>query len=679
MWIEGNYRRNLMDMHIDDWNEEFLSKIDVDEYVDALKDAGIQAAMVKGRPHTGLAYYPTKVGRMHKGLKGFDFFGTMVKKCHENGIAVIAYFTQIFDNWAYENHPEWRLITADGKNMREYRGGDNFKTGRYGIVCPNNPGYRQYVKDCLTEMNTMYDFEGMFLDMTFFPETCYCPSCRERYLRETGKELPRIIDWEEPDWLEYVHQKDLWIADFAAFSTGCVKAVKPEVTVEHQFSRIACSWIDGSSEYLAEHVDYLGGDYYGGFLQQSFINKYYKNVSPNLPFIYHTSRCDPELKYHTTTKTQEELLLHVITALVHNGAFLLVDAINPDGSIVPEVYHDIMKGIYSKTSQYEKYITGKLDHDAAIWFATHAKYDPNETKIDVREKSFEPKYFLEGPLNAAKTLRENNIPFEVIGSKNIRDEKAGVMILSHVANIREEEMDDIEAYVKAGGNLLISGPIANPRLQKMLGVRVTGKTAHNFTYMSPTEAGAEMFAGFTRRTPLTIDMHQIEIEVEDDTDMTVLATLTLPYTMTDTYEFAAIHSNPPGIYTDRPCAILKKVGDSSIIWTAAPIEMARPYMSRQVFRRMVKLLAGEPTFTSNAPKFVEVLKWQKDGADYFAVINEQEESPIAPMYDITIDVKAPGKRAYLLPDGGELPTEEVDGMLRIHLPKLEVFHMLEVR
>lgn len=86
--------------------------------------------------------------------------------------------------------------------------------------------------------------------------------------------------------------------------------------------------------------------------------------------------------------------------------------------------------------------------------------------------------------------------------------------------------------------------------------------------------------------------------------------------------------------------------------------------SRQVFRRMVKLLAGEPTFTSNAPKFVEVLKWQKDGADYFAVINEQEESPIAPMYDITIDVKAPGKRAYLLPDGGELPTEEVDGMLR---------------
>lgn len=82
--------------------------------------------------------------------------------------------------------------------MREYRHGEDFKSGRYGIVCPNNPEYREYVKACLTEMNTMYDFEGMFLDMTFFPEVCYCASCRERYKKETGKELPRKIDWKDP-------------------------------------------------------------------------------------------------------------------------------------------------------------------------------------------------------------------------------------------------------------------------------------------------------------------------------------------------------------------------------------------------------------------------------------------------------------------------------------------------
>ena len=680
MWFENNYRRNLMDMHIDDSNPDFLTKINVDEYIDALKDANIQAAMVKGRPHTGLAYYPTKIGRMHKGLNGYDFFGDMVRKCHENSIAVIAYFSQIFDNYAYEAHPEWRLVTAEGKHMRDYRGGDNFKNGRYGIVCPNNPEYRQYVKDCLTEMNTLYDFEGMFLDMTFFPEVCYCDECRKKYRAATSKEIPTTVNWNDPDWLEFVEIRDKWIYEFAKLSTDCIKAVKPNVTVEHQFSRITGPWIDGSSEMLTETVDYSGGDYYGGMLQQSFINKYYKNVSPNLPFIYHTSRCDPELVYHTTTKTEEELLLHVIIALVHNGAFLLVDAINPDGSIVPEVYHDLMKKIYANTSRYEKYVSGKFYHDAAIWFPSHAKYDPNEPPCKVMDKIFWPGFYSAAPISCVRVCRENNIPFEVIGTKNIASETAKVLIISHAANIRDDEMDEIESYLKRGGNLIITGPVANDRLCRLLGIKVTGRTAHNFTYMSPTEEGMRFFKGFSKNSPMTVDMNQYEIEITDSSGLTVLATQTLPYTMTGTEKFAAIHSNPPGIYTDKPAAILKRVGNSQVIWTAAPIEMSRPYISRQVFAGMIDFLRGMPSFTSNAPKFAEIIEWSKDGVDYFAAINEQEESPIAPLSDIYIDVKKPDKKAYLLPEETELPTEIIGGdTLRIHLPKLEVFEMIMLK
>lgn len=63
-----------------------------------MKDAGVQAAMVKGKPHTGLCYYPTKVGWMHRGLKGYDFFGDMVKTCHENGI-IIKMYLQTFRSY----------------------------------------------------------------------------------------------------------------------------------------------------------------------------------------------------------------------------------------------------------------------------------------------------------------------------------------------------------------------------------------------------------------------------------------------------------------------------------------------------------------------------------------------------------------------------------------------------
>ena len=73
-------------MHIDDWNEEFLSKIDPEEIVKTIKESGAQMIVAKCRPHTGLANFPTRYGRHHRGLKGRDYVGEMVKLCHENGI-----------------------------------------------------------------------------------------------------------------------------------------------------------------------------------------------------------------------------------------------------------------------------------------------------------------------------------------------------------------------------------------------------------------------------------------------------------------------------------------------------------------------------------------------------------------------------------------------------------------
>ena len=186
MWIEGNYRRSFLDMHIDDWNEEFLSRVDPEGLVKLLKDAGMQQIVVKCRPHTGLAFYPTKTGRMHKGLQGRDYVGEMIQLCHSNGIAVMAYFSQIFDNWAYEKPPEWRMINGYGKTSREETVPDSdfmSRKGRYGIVCPNNEEYRQYVKECLTEITENYQFETIFLDMPF--------SRKYAIVRAAGKNILR--------------------------------------------------------------------------------------------------------------------------------------------------------------------------------------------------------------------------------------------------------------------------------------------------------------------------------------------------------------------------------------------------------------------------------------------------------------------------------------------------------
>jgi hypothetical protein len=398
--------------------------------------------------------------------------------------------------------------------------------------------------------------------------------------------------------------------------------------------------------------------------------------------VYHTSRCDPALEFHTTTKSRDELLLHVITALVHNGAFLLVDAINPDGTIVPEVYHGLMKSIYQETSPYEQYVNGQLLSDVNIWFATHSKFDPNETGISMMDKSFGPRYFMDAPVKLASILRECNIPFDVIGSKNLKDCRAKVLAVCHVSQILDEEMAELERFVLEGGTLYVSGPIGHPRLAELLGVEFAGvceqpQTVESFTYMEPTEAGKALFEGFSALAPLSVPMPQYRVQVRDDAETTVLATLTLPYTVPNTPEFAAIHSNPPGIHTDSPAVLERAVGRGRIFYAAAPIEMNRPYMSRQAVARIFDHLVGERRFYSDAPKMVETLGWEKDGALYIALLNEQEEPPIVPVHDITITVPGVYKKAVLLDTGEELSVTETDKGSSVFVKQVHVFRIIQ--
>lgn len=678
MWFEGNYRRIFLDMHIDDWNDEFMSNVDPKGLVELLKNAGAQQIVVKCRPHTGLAHYPTKIGRMHKGLRGRDYVGEMIELCHSSNIAVKAYFSQIFDNWAYENHPEWRMINGYGKTSREEADpASDFmsRKGRYGIVCPNNEEYRAYVKACLTEMTEMYDFETIFLDMPFFPEVCYCPSCRRKYFEQTGREMPRVIDWGDPAFREWQSIREEWMGDFAAFSTNVIKSIKPQVTIEHNLSMMADPWEYAHTDLVAEASDYVGGDLYGGFMQQTYMCKYYRNLSKALPFVFISSRCDPGLSYHTTTKTEEEFMLHTIIALAHNGAFSICDGANPDGTLCEEVYTGPVKNVFDESRHYEKYVSGDMLTNISVWFPSRSKCSWSDNGNPVTGEKCN-KSFMDTHINMGRILREENLPFDVIPSKKLKGLESDALVICDAAVIHDEEMEDIEEYVRGGGNIYLSGHVGHERLLELLEAEYQGLTEHNVTYMSSTEAGKEYFGEFAKKSPMNV---QSKMEILDfKGDYETLATLTLPYTMTGKCEFSSIHSNPPGIYTDRPVAVRKRVGEGQILWFAAPIENSRPYMSRRAVGRILKSLCKDLEFESNAPSFVEILGWKKDNKRYYAAINEQETSPVAPMFHIEIKIPGEISKATIAEKNTELKITREDGRTTIYLPELKLFSVIEI-
>ena len=72
---------------------------------------------------------------------------------------VIVYYSLIYNNWAYEKYPEWRMKDINGVCSCDMG-------SRYGLCCPNNMEYREFVYAQIEEFCSVYEFEGI-LDMTF--------------------------------------------------------------------------------------------------------------------------------------------------------------------------------------------------------------------------------------------------------------------------------------------------------------------------------------------------------------------------------------------------------------------------------------------------------------------------------------------------------------------------------
>jgi hypothetical protein len=675
-------------MHIEDWDPGFLSKLDPETYVANMKRANAQSAMIYANSHVGYCYWPTAAGEMHKGINGRDILGGITALCKKEGLDTVVYYSLIYNNWAYETHPDWRIINVDGLASRDPGAKNFFMKGRYGLCCPNNASYRAFVKTQIEELCSAYEFDGMFFDMTFWPAVCFCPSCRARYKKEVGGKIPEIIDWNSGDWPIFQKKREEWIAEFARTITGMVQQAKSGVTVEHTCATIHFPYLLGTTDGNFAANSYAGGDFYGGFLQQSFICKLYSSMSPSQPFEYMTSRCDPNLKDHTTLKSKDVMALHAFLALAHNGAFLAIDAIDPDGSQNEEVYRMIGE-VFSATEPFEDEAGGRLCADAAVYFSLSSKYYMQDNgkhirdSLEISDTSTDLDY-LNAPVGAARTLKEAHVPFAVIARSNI--EKLDQFQMLIVSEAREMDTDEVAAFrsfVENGGNLYLSGAISPKLLEGVFGIRIVGETKENLTYISPIGEGLTLLDHVSPKYPLTIFSTQLLAKGYSKDE--VLARIVLPGTdPADTRQFVSIHSNPPQKDSGFPAIIRKKHGKGTVIWSAAALEAAVQLPHREAFIKLIRTLCpNPPAFETNAHPAVELTLFeQSDRSRYLLnLVNTQEALPPIPVRDIEVRIPLAGRKILQvnsLPEYQLIPFWIEGGQVHFKVDRLDLFAMVVV-
>jgi len=664
-WYKNSYRRSLVDMHIEDWNDEFLSKLSAEDYCENLKKGKIQSAMIYLQNHNGHCYFPTKVGHTHKKfLNGENQIKRLVALCHENDIDVIGYYSVIHNTYEEDRHKDWRLYGADGKSERE-------RGGRYGHLCPNNPEYREFLKVQIQEMLDYFDVDGMFYDMTFWPQFCDCKYCRERYEKETGKStMPFEIDYKNPEYMLHRQKRAEWMGEFAKFVTEYTRQLRPGITVEHNCAAsIVGEHCYCNTELVNDWCDYTGGDLCLDLYAHSFAAKYYRTTTQKQPYEYMTCRCDRELYQHTITKSETQLETEVMLNVANHAATLIIDAIDPRGTMDSRVYERLGR-IFSKEMPYESHMNGTPICDLGVLYFTMGYYNSEGYDFNNRSAS----------VAAVNTLIENNIQYNILpGNRaNLNDYKC--IIAPAIAGMDDAMLDKIVDYVENGGNFYFSG-VEEPRLiSRLLDAECQGVSDYWASYIAPKAKARKMFGEFTADYPAPVEYPLPIVKTSHSED--ILAYITYPYTNPSDRKFASIHSNPPGVATRIPAVIGRTVGKGKVIWSAAAIENDKRSAYKEVFYNIIDSLLPKKqrTLVSAAPKRVELItydlgdKLQINAVDLLAI----DEHLTLPSFKVSIKITKEPKKLVNVTNGKLVPFTYKDGMVTFSIRALKLFAMFEL-
>lgn len=693
-WYEECYTRLLIDNHITEHDPSFMTKFDPSNYVAMVKRGGIEASMVYACDHNGNCYYPTKVGHQHKNLNGRDIFGETVKLLRAEGIVPVAYTTVIFHNHSAQQHPDWRMEAFDGHQH----------DGRYWYSCPNSADYLEYAKAELSEV-VNYDVDGIFIDMVFWPIICVCANCRAKYLRETGQEIPHIINWSDPAWVTFQKARERWMVEFVDDLRECVKSKHPDISVTFQFSPVLFGWGTAQSTGIAAACDYTSGDFYGSRHQHSFVTKVLSALSQNVPFEFMTSRC-VNLWDHTSTKSTEELVCHAALALANGGACFFIDAINPDGTLCSEVYDRL--GRVNKAIrpflESVKETKASLLADVGLYFSMPSHIDPRDNGVHLKQNSGGRSNML--PSNDIQTIKETigtsiilgraNIPYRII--TNAKPDLSGLkaLILNNAWVLSETEINAIRQFVSDGGTLIATGcsslnitdgnSTGEFLLADVFGVSYTRQTSQRISYLaydgqpdSPpdrAEGGNAQYVLSDTPAPLV-----------KATTARVLAKVSEPlFAPGDADQYASIHSNPPGAVSEYAGLTVNQYGRGVCVYLYSSL-MAMQTESQQRFgAELIKGYAPSNLLVScDAPHCVDVtvLKSADTNTLLLCFLNHQSELPNVPVRDIRASVRLPQGRQPIdcrkVSDGSALDYQWADGVLSVCIPVVETVEMVEVR
>ncbi|GAB3039812.1 hypothetical protein GCM10027052_20380 [Parafrigoribacterium mesophilum] len=695
-------RRLLLDMHIPDWDEGFLARYDPAELARLYQRCGAGGALLYCKSHLGLSYWPSPVGGIHRAARNRDLVGETKAALESAGIGVAAYHSVIFDNWAAENHPHWRVVPA----TREL-GYDWALLGpRYGTLCPNRREYVEYEKRQITALLDRYDFETLWIDMAFWTAICVCDACSDRYRAECGSQIPRSVDWGSADWARFQSARQRWIAGFTEELLTTARAARPGIAVTHNLAPGLRDWFRGQRSEDARLDDFVAGDLYGGFDEQVFVLALMRALRPGVLPEFMTTRTR-NLFNHSTTKSEHEMLIQALAAVAADTAFLFIDAVEPSGRLNETVYERIRR-IFAATSAFDSELGGTPITDVAVYYSDDSRIDETDSGSPIgASHGAGTSRHQDAVMGAVRALRRGHIPFSV--ATRLDNDRLGsfpVVVVPDARRLSREDVTALRSYVGAGGRLYASGRTSllyndgtvppDFALGDVFGCRLVGTEPGLVAYVRPETP--ELRAAAQPEACLPIGQRRVSAagsgtvlnlpRITAAAGARVVARLTLPYGYPadgslGAHDFASIHSSPPWEDTENPSIVVNDFGAGRAVYSSAVLEAEGSGEHEASFRSLLLTELGlVPRLTARAHPDVWLTGFGQPERSRIVVnalrlVEEPPESVVSVTVHLRIPEGLEVSGVHQVGSGHACDWGMEGGVARIEIP-LEVFTMVVV-
>lgn len=386
--------------------------------------------------HRGLCSYPTKVGNPAPGFVGGDPLKLWREVTAERGVSLYMHYSGVWDSEAILRNPGWGAINADGKT-------NGNATSFF------SPYADQLLIPQLRELAGDYGVDGVWVDGECWASVPdYGPAALAAFKEATGIDtVPRKPG--DPHWFEFLQfHRDLFRKYLRHYVT--------EVRKTHPKFQLCSNWAytDHMPEPALIPVDFLSGDY----SPEDSVN------SARLSARYLARQGKPwdlmawsfSLKPGAggrTQKTAVQMQREAAVVLALGGGFQAYHRQKRDGSIYPEQMPAMAE--VAKFCRARQLLCHRAEQvpQIALLYSTAAHYR-NVNGLFSRDPSM-----FRGTLEA---LLEAQQSVELLGEHHLAGRMADypLIVVPEWPYLDPAFREQLIAYVREGGNLLLVGPRA---------------------------------------------------------------------------------------------------------------------------------------------------------------------------------------------------------------------------